>query len=288
MFALLLISCSGQTAGNKKTEIRFGTSGSGGIYFTYLDRLSKQMQDEIKFDLTTTSGSQANINLLEKGSIDAALVQNDLLEEHKNDSAEISFSAAAGLFAEAVQIITDKDSGINSVEDLRGMKVAVGEQESGAAKSAEKILAAYDMSFDDIKVKYMSFSKAADALSSGDIDAFFVTAGTPTPAVTKLAKAGSLKLISLDESAIDDFTASNTAYFKYTIPKGTYPDQEEDITTVGTKAVLVVSNDLDDETVKQLTAGAFKSNSGLDTDFAREDIAIDFHNGALEYYAEQQ
>lgn len=80
------------------------------------------------------------------------------------------------------------DSGIRTVDDLRGKRVAVGTPGSGAEANARQILAAHGLTYEDLaRADDLAFGEAANNLQDGHIDAAFITAGAPTAAVTDLA-----------------------------------------------------------------------------------------------------
>ncbi|MBR3153870.1 MAG: TAXI family TRAP transporter solute-binding subunit, partial [Lachnospiraceae bacterium] len=129
---MLFASCS--KSGN--SELRFGTGGSGGMYYSYAEKLREVSKNSMSFDVRTTAGSSANIRLLDQGFIDIAIVQSDVLLAEGTQAC----SAIAGLYTEAVQIVTAKGSGIDSVYDLEGKRVSVGEEDSGVLVNSKQIL----------------------------------------------------------------------------------------------------------------------------------------------------
>ena len=64
-----------------------------------------------------------------------------------------SVKGIATLYPETIQIVTTKKSGIQSVEDLKGKVVSVGEAGSGTRANAEQILEVHGMTLDDIKAR---------------------------------------------------------------------------------------------------------------------------------------
>ena len=115
-----------------------------------------------------------------------ALVQNDVsyyadlgLSYLRNRAREKVYHST--LYPEVCQIITTKETGITSVADFAGKRIAVGAAGS-RVNNARQILAAYGLSYEDIKPQYLSFAEAAAGLKDGNIDAG-ITAGTPTSAV---------------------------------------------------------------------------------------------------------
>ena len=298
----LLFVCSCNGAGE---TITIGSGNPEGTYFEYAENFAKLSEDDIPMELKSTAGTVASIRLLNKGFIDGAIIQNDLLYSAVNgtDSFEsaktknnLRFSAVAGLYTEAFQLVTTASSGIESVGDLAGKRVSVGENESGVLQNVIEILPIYGMSLESFECSYLSFSDSSDALREGEIDAFFCMAGAPTSAVTHACEEGDIRIISLSDEDIEKIRNLHPYFEKCIIPAGTYADVSEDIQTVGVRAVFVVSNSTSSDTVKKLTENLLLYSEELNKNIATDgaltpdnaacDISIPFHPGAAEYYRE--
>ncbi len=286
IIAVLLISVLFAGCTNNQT-VRLGTGGEGGTYYSYGRELS-ELDDDIV--LKTTAGSEANMRLLDKGFIDAAIVQSDSLDVNSGN-----ICALTGLYTEAVQLIVRNESGINSVEALRGKTVSVGEEESGVVRNAKQILLTAGMTFEDVAVKYMSFDDSVKALKAGDIDAFFCTAGVPTQAVSEIIDMGVGRLIGFSEDMINRLLNLYPGYNACIIPSGTYKGQDSDIYTVGVRAVLVVRPNMKDSTAKRLIELVFDNSAKLNEHIATDgeltgesailSVGIPFHPAAADYLA---
>ena len=301
---LAIVGCGG---GEKSGDnaIRFGTGGSGGMYYAYGTELAKLLQAEGEksaLDVKTTAGSAANLRLLRDKFLDLAIVQSDTLSNAVNGRGVfaaagpgVGYAAVAGLYTEACQIVVAKDSNINAVEDLVGKKVSVGERESGVLQNAEQILMAHGLTFEMLEVNYLSFTDSASALEKGQIDAFFVTAGAPTKAISDLSKAKEIRLLSIAPDVQSNMMKLYKGYTRCTIPAGSYAGQDADVQTIGVKAVLVASTDLKDDYVAGLTEFIFKhadklphnASDKLTKDYAVQDIPSSFHAGAAKFYDTQ-
>ena len=300
----LLIGCGGEKSA--QSDIRFGTGGTGGMYYAYGTELAKLIHTDGKgyaLDIKTTAGSAANLRLLREKFLDAAIVQSDTLSNAIEGTGVfteigqgVGYAAVAGLYTEACQIVVAQDSNINAVNDLVGKKVSVGEKESGVLQNAEQILMAHGLTFEMIEPSYLSFSEAAEALKSGKIDAFFITAGAPTEAVLSLAVNKGVRLIEIAPEIQNNMMKLYKGYTRCTIPAGSYPGQDSDVSTIGVKAVLVASTDLNDETVAYLTEFVCKnadklphntSDKNFTTNYAVQDIPAAFHAGAAKFYDSQ-
>ena len=290
----------------KSDKIRFGAAALGGTYREFAESFAEIVGDtneDYAMEVKTTAGSAANIRLLSDDYIQLAIAQNDMITDAYNGSGSFEgkkyqgYRAIAGLYTEACQIVVRADSQIYTVDDLQGKKVSIGEEESGTEQNAEQILAAYGLSDKLVEEENLDYTSAAKGLEEGKIDAFFCTSGTPTTVISELSKECEIRLVSLDEKGIDKLKNSYGYYMNCEIPEGSYTGQTEKVTTVGVKAVLLASDDLPEDTVKDMTKILFEnkqkiqytlpSDIALDEKTATEGIGIPFHKGAAAYYQEQ-
>ena len=300
----LIVGCGGEDS-STDTTLRFGTGDTGGMYYAYGNELANLIHADKKkyvIDVKVTAGAASNIRLLREKFLDIAIVQSDTLSNAVNGKgifAEVGpgvgYAAVAGIYTEACQIVVAKDSNISSVKDLAGKRVAIGEKESGVLQNAEQILMVHGLTFEMLEPYYLSFTDSAKALEDGMVDAFFLTAGTPTVAVNELAKKKEIRLLSIDPDIQNNMMKLYKGYTRCTIPAGTYPGQDEEISTIGVKAVLLASTDLSDDKIAYLTEFIFKNayklphntTDKLTNDYATQDIPASFHAGAAKFYESQ-
>ena len=232
---LLLTGC---TIGNG--NIRIGAAGIGGMYYTFANTLAGLCTKEdtgFELEVKKTAGSAANLRLLSSNYIELGIAQADLIDAAYQGTGVFTgkkyqnFKAVASLYPEACQIVVRKDSDIETIDDLQGKKVSVGEEESGSELNARQILEMSGLPEDLIKTKHLDYTDAADKLAAGKIDAFFFTAGAQTTVVEELAKHCDIRLLNLDDKLRGKLTTAYPFYSDYTIPAGTYTGQEEDIQT---------------------------------------------------------
>lgn len=295
----LLASCSGSSA------MTMGTGGTGGTYYAFGGVLGQYITNKAGINVTvvSTDGSKANIQGIDAGDYQLGTVQSDVLayawagsNSFAEDGAINSFRVVGGLYAEAVQLVT-MDASITTVADLAGKSVSVGAPGSGVYFNAIDILSAAGLTLDDIKPQYQSFGDSTEALKDHKIDAAFIVAGAPTPAITELATSTSAYLVPIDGEIAEKIMADCPYYTAYDIPAGTYPGQDKDVTTVTVKATLIVSADASEEDVYALTAAIFDNidaiaaehgkGAELSLENATSGMSAPFHAGAAKYYAEK-
>lgn len=300
-------SASGSTAGSAaKQSLTLGTGGTTGTYYAVGGVMSTVLGDKLSLSsltVTSTGASKANIQLIDDGEADLAIVQNDVMY-YANTGTDLfeaegkydTFSAVCGMYDETVQLITT-NANIKSVEDLKGKTVCVGDAGSGTEFNAKQVLDVYGLSFDDIKVVNASFGDSTDSLKDGKIDAAFIVAGAPTTAVVDLSTSADVYIIDIDDEHSSKLMEDYPFYTKTTIPAGTYDGQEEDAQTVSVRATLIASNELSEDVVYELVKAMFDNKdaliaghekfNNLKLEEATAGISVPFHAGAVKYFQEQ-
>ena len=167
---------------------------------------------------------------------------------------------------------------------------------SGVESNAKQILAAAGLTVDDIQAQNLDFAESANAIKDGAIAAAFVTAGTPTTAVTELATTNDIRVLSLGEDVIASLCESYSFYTPYTIEADVY-NAAEATQTVAVKATIVVKADLDEELVYNMTKGLFENldavaeahakGAEMSLEGAIEGVSVPLHPGAAKYFEEQ-
>ena len=294
---LSLVSCG--------AGMTMGTGGTSGTYYAYGGILGNQIKTEtgITVNVVSTDGSKANILGIDVGNYQLGTVQSDVMayayagtRSFETEGALDSFRVIGGLYAEAVQLVT-MDPAIKSVADLAGKKVSIGAAGSGVYFNAIDILGAAGLTEADIQPQYQSFGDSADALKDGKIDAAFIVAGAPTPAIQELCTTTDAYLVPVDGAVAEKLMASCPFYTTYKVPKGTYNGQSEDVETVTVKATLIVNATASEEDVYNLTAAIFNNidaitaenakGAELSVENATSGMTVPFHAGAAKYFAEK-
>ena len=266
---LMILGMTGCGKGDK--EARIGTGGEGGNYHNYGENLSELVSSETDYtiDVKATAGSAANVRLVSEGYLDMAIVQSDILSDAINGVNGFSkkygdIHTLLGIYNESCQIIVPADSDIETIYDLRGKKISVGEKESGTFSNAKEILSGAGLSLTAIIPVYYTYEDATKALHSGDIDAFFVTASFPMKAVANLANETEIRVISIPDDIIRGIiNTKDGVYVKTVIPAGTYEGQTKDATTLGVTAVLIANDNFDKDFEATVLKLIKNNNEGL-------------------------
>lgn len=300
VMAIALVACGGSA-----TKMTMGTGGPTGTYYSYGGVLGQYMINKAGIDVNvvSTDGSKANIQGIDVGDYQLGTVQSDVLayawagsRSFADEGAVQSFRVVAGLYAEAVQLIT-MDPEIKSVADLKGKSVSIGAPNSGVYFNAVDVLAAAGLTESDINAQYQSFGDSTDALKDGKIDAAFIVAGAPTPAITELCTSNDAYLVPIDGEVADKLMADCPFYTVYEIPAGTYKGQTEAVKTVTVKATLIVDAKASEDDVYKLTAAIFDNIEAITVEHAKgaelslenatSGMSAPFHAGAAKYFKEK-
>ena len=243
-------------AGGKKF-INIATGGTAGTYFPLGGALADILNKNVKganASAQSTGASVANVNLLKEGKVDLAFIQNDIAYYAANGTEMFKGKKVEGLqgmctlYPETIQIVALEKSGIKTVADCKGKRVAVGAAGSGTEANARQILEAYGISYKDIKVQYLSFGEASNALKDGNVDVAFVTAGHPTAAIQDIATQHKIVLIPVDAAKADALIAKYPFYTKLIIKAKTYPNQDADVAAVAVRCMIACTNKMDADT----------------------------------------
>ena len=299
-------STSSDSDSKGATAMSMGTGSPTGTYYAYGGVIGQYIKNNagISVNAVSTGGSKDNIQGIDVGDYQLGTVQSDVMHYAWNgtrafeeDGKLTTFRTVAGLYAEAVQLVTTNAS-IKTVADLKGKKVSIGAPGSGVYFNAIDILTAAGLTEKDINPQYQNFDQSADALKDGKIDAAFIVAGAPTPAITELCMTNAkTRIVPIDGDIADKLMKDNTFYSVYKIPANSYKNQDKEITTVTVKATLIVDANATEDDVYKITKAIFDNMADISKEHAKgaelslenatEGLTVPFHAGAAKYFKEK-
>ncbi len=259
-------------APSQATERLAFSGGPEGGTFQYFSngisiRLSKTVPD-LEVSNTASAGSLENLRRVNSGEADFGIVysgdvflgRNGKLTQDTNKYENVQ--ALAYLYGAPAHLVTLADSGIKSVADLEGKRVAVGGAGSGAASAAQRLFTQLGM-WDKMKVEYLGYSAAASAMGDKLIDAFWVFAGYPNASVIQAAASNPIRMIDVVAAAEEaGFFEEYPFYTRLAIPAGTYSGVDVDIQSFQDSALWVAGQHVAPATVEAALAQIF-SPEGL-------------------------
>ena len=288
-----------------KEFITVATGPTSGVYYPIGGAFATALGAwGYKTSAEATNATGANIQLILDGDAEIAIAMQDAVMQaytatgaYEGSAAADSLRALMRLWPNYVQLVTTSNTGIHSVEDLRGKRVGVGAANSGVEINARMILAAYGMSYDDITPDYLAYGEAIDNMKNGQCDAVFVTSGLPNSSVMELSVSYDMVVVPIDGEGRDKLVEEYPYYAKATIPANTY-NNKEDVESVFVYNIMLVRKELSDDMVYDMLTGIFENietiqashnaaNKNIYLDVGVGDLQLPLHPGAEAFWREQ-
>ena len=288
-----------------KEFITVATGPTSGVYYPIGGAFATALGAwGYKTSAEATNATGANIQLILDGDAEIAIAMQDAVMQaytatgaYEGSAAADSLRALMRLWPNYVQLVTTSNTGIHSVEDLRGKRVGVGAANSGVEINARMILAAYGMSYDDIQPDYLAYGEAIDNMKNGQCDAVFVTSGLPNSSVMELSVSYDMVVVPIDGEGRDKLVEEYPYYAKATIPANTY-NNKEDVESVFVYNIMLVRKELSDDMVYDMLTGIFENietiqashnaaNNNIYLDVGVGDLQLPLHPGAEAFWREQ-
>jgi TRAP transporter TAXI family solute receptor len=281
--------------------LTFASGSVGGAYYSLGGAIADTMSRVPGFQCVSesTGASIENGRLVASGQSQFGFMMSDAAYKAVNGiepfKEKLALKALFTMYPAPQHILTLKGSGIKSVPDMKGKRVSVDAAGSGCEATSKEILKAFGMTYDDIKVAFLSQPEAATAIKDGNIDALFWNFAYPGAVVLDVASARDIELIPLPEDIMDKLASQFPYYRKGKIPAGTYKGVDVDIPALEVGNVIVVPSDMDEELAYTITKTLFdnvKSLAEVHPAAAQMDPAtawqtsIDLHPGAIKYFQE--
>jgi hypothetical protein len=201
-----------------------------------------------------TGGSVENIQRLVRGEVDLAMAIGTTIHEAYRGGRDFAqpqtrLRTVAPLYPNLTHVLVRDGANITSIDGFRRMRVSVGAAGSGTEQVSRQLLEAYGITYDDIAVRYLSFTESASALADGAIDAAILSVGYPASAVLEAMTTGRIRLLPIDGERVTLMTERWSYYSSGTIPAGVYPGVDAAVATVSVLNWIVALDDLDDNVV---------------------------------------
>src|SRR5574342_1429410 len=290
--ALALLAGPGQ-AQPKLIRLSIVTGGTGGVYYPLgggVAAVLSKVLPGVEATAEVTSASVDNVKLVGAGKADIAFTLADTAADGFNGVGKFKEKAPirslAVLYANKSQWVTVQGTGIESMRDLKGRRIATGAPGSGTEIIALRILEAYGLDPDkDVKREKLSVAESVNALKDRKIDAFFWSGGIPTAAVTDLAATPGYKIKLLDHAdAVPALVKKyGPLYVKGSIPAKSYPGQDKPVSTVDVWNLLIVNAKMDEKLVHDVVKATFEHKADLQavhSEAANLDLAKQYEVGS--------
>ncbi|MDY0091845.1 MAG: TAXI family TRAP transporter solute-binding subunit [Candidatus Vecturithrix sp.] len=291
----------------QKKFITLGSGSPGGVYYPLGGGMAVVIEKAdigVRCAAESTGASVENSRLVGAEETDMGMVMGSVA--YKATKGEDPFEKAYPLmtlfqmYPAPEHIVVLKDSGIKSVNDMKGKKVSIDVPGSGCATMAKAILEEYGFDLEkDLTLANLSQSEMVQALKDGTIDVAFFNFAYPASAIMDLGATRDIELVPLEEEMVNKLLEKYPYYIKSVIPGGTYSDISEDILCLGDSNVMVVHQDMDERLAYNLTKTIFENVTEgqyalvnvhpiaqLFTPQNAINSPISLHPGAMKYFSE--
>ncbi len=241
-------------AGGNPFGLRYSQSGKICYYYNN----EKHTDGECLIYPSSNSGDA--IDLLQQGKANFAMVQTDWLMHAKDGTSRYSkygknntIRLVATLSIESVIIAVNKDLNVNSLGDLKNLKIDIGKDNTYRNIISLGLLDIADLDKGDLKLSLNGTQdEAIDSVCKGSVDGAIFILPNPNPIVDMMSAQCNIKFINLDEVEVKNFTKQYKGFYKSIIPSQTYWSQENDIQTVGVYTALITTIDANKKYVQSL------------------------------------
>ncbi len=253
-------------------------------------------------------GDVHNLTNLQGGSLDIGLIDSRMLHDAMNKSGYFKFfdisydnlRALVPLYDDPITLVVRSDAKIASLEALKGKRINAGAPRSLQHLAVDTIMQAKKWTKADFSlVGEISASLSQDTMAfcHGTIQAMVHIGVHPDSSLQQLLRLCKANLVGMYDTDIKKLVNDHPAFFQINIAADTYPSLPTGVSTFGTRAVLVVSQDLDAQTAYNILDAIYSNRKRLknahpalslftlDANLKRY-VGIQLHPGAEKYFSE--
>ncbi|MBA1336633.1 MAG: TRAP transporter solute receptor, TAXI family precursor [Firmicutes bacterium] len=312
VFLILLISslgfmsigCSSKSA-SKGGVISIATGGTAGTYYPIggvMAELINSKMDGWSATAEVTGASIENVRLIENKEAELALANANapyyaVKGEPPFEKPYTNVRAIVAHHPSTMQLVTLEETGIKSVEDLKGKRVNVGAPGGATDVMAWHIMEAYGFKRGDIIATTLNLSEVVEAFKDGSIDAAFMLSGYPMSALIDLYASRNVVMLSIDEAILKKLSDEHPYYTPGIIEAGTYNGLTYDVKSNTVWNLLICHKDLPDDFVYEMlelfynNLDLFKAAHPMCRFMTLENatlgVPIDYHPGAEKWLKEK-
>jgi TRAP transporter TAXI family solute receptor len=299
---LVVFFVLGLSTSQATTRISIGTGGTGGVYYPIgggvAEVFNKYIQG-VTARAEVSGASTENCRLVGANEQQIALANADAVYYAYKGGREfkkpLNLLSMFSMYPSNMQIVCLKSSGIKSIQDLKGKRVAVGPPGGNTFVMTWVILKAHGFSEKDIKPVYQTFVESVASMKDGGIDAAFILAGYPNSAILDLSTTRDVRLIPIAQKVLDKITAEYKFYAEGAVPGGIYKGVDQRTPGLAVMNVWIVHKDLAESLVYKMVKAIFDHKAYLVTvhkkvaDMNLKDavkVPCPMHPGAVKYFKE--
>lgn len=296
----------GEAGSGRRQFLSLGSAPPGGAFFVVGGAIAETLNagkgdNNWKVTSKATKGSQENIRTLQSGELQLALSNSAItyfaVRGESSWDKKYNARAVVTLAPNIAMFIAKAESGITSIEGLKGKRVVIGPGGAGFEMFVEPLLKAHGVSMDDITPLNGTQTEAVDQLGDGTADAAFLGGAVPTASITQACSTYDIVFVPLDPETRTKLTRDYAFFAEKTIPADKYADLTEPFEGLDVGSMhLVTSADVDEDLIYQITktiwenrkaiAEGHPAGRAINEKNAARYTGTDFHPGAIKFYKE--
>lgn len=307
----------GASSSGKRQFITLGTAPPAGAFNPVGSAIATILNEHKgdqnwKVQAPGTKGSRENIRQLDKGDFQLGMSNSAISfnavegtggwDKKYDIRTVVTIAPNIGLF------ITKKDSGIQTIGDLKGKRVAVGPSGAGFEMFLGPLMTEHGVTYTDDQQDFTPinarYGDAVQQLGDGTIDAAFVGGAIPTAAVTQACSSYAVHFVKYDPAVRETLIKKYDFFQPATIPaknrdgEPTYRGMgDEDFPAMNVGSMQLISHaNVDEELVYEMTkriwehraeiAKIHKAGNAINEKNAARFTGTEFHPGAIRFYKE--
>jgi hypothetical protein len=281
--AILATSVVSTASAESMSFFRIGTGSAGGTYFPIGGLIANAISNPpgsrpcseggscgvpgLVAIAQSTNASAHNATAINAGQMEGGLVDAAVLyyayhgEGMFKGKQKQNLRFLASLYPEDMHLTMPKGDKLSSLADLKGKRVGISPAGSGTQLAVEMILGSHGVNRDNIDEAELNSSQAAERIADGQLDANFFAGGTPLASFIQLDNTKGMELYSFSPAEIKDASKVVPYYVASTIPAGTYQGVTYDVKTIAVNSIFVVSADLPEEQIYQITKALWSKHA---------------------------
>ncbi|MBB5233062.1 TAXI family TRAP transporter solute-binding subunit [Deinococcus budaensis] len=305
----LLLGTAAVALAQGNTFLTIGSGATTGVYFPVATGMAKLINDAgagVRANARSTGGSVFNVNALATGELDAAVAQNDIVYYAYKGTGIQAFQGKANtklrtmavLYPEVLHVIARRDSGINSIADLRGKRVVIGDLGSGTEQTARQVLETYNLGFDDLgQALRVSPAQGVSLMQDKRADALFYTVGVGASAISQIAQTVDVRVVPVGGNQAASLLKKYPFYVRFNIPARSYKGVGATVPSVAVQATLVTTTALSEDTVYRAMKASMGNQAALEAlhpslgaftyEKAVKGLPAPLHPGAVKFFREK-
>lgn len=287
--------------------VSLGTAPVGGAFYNVGAALAhalnegKQVGGWRQATAESTGGSLENFRRLDSGDIQIGMANSSItyfaVRGEGGFEKQYELRSMMTLFPLVAMFVTKQGSGVTTIADLNGKRVAVGPEGAGFEYFVRPILETHGVSYDDLDRTYAGMQQSVGYLQDESVSAAFLGGGLRSPAITSAASTMDVFLVPYGAAERAKLVDTYPSFGEVEVPADTYKGQEEPYAGLNVgSAHLLVRSDADEDFVYHVTKVIYEGREKIaETHGAAKAInaknvvrntGTEFHAGAIRYYEE--